>query len=622
MAKPALFDLSSISAGPRTQKLQKRSLGIYAISFGIGALLIWLAPHLALKSFGLGLIVPGGGFLLWFTDFSWHGLIHLALFFGAVSMFGASLVLWFATGNAIGPPLIWISSAFAASLMSHMAFWPGALWLVPALAIGIGVLAMIVTYGLKGVGVSVRKRRNDTIANARPLAATRPTTELTLSDLQIIRTLLDRALQPLDQFSGFEPRDQYQTAALRYQLNFAGYALSMYQANHAPAFQGYLTTAQKNLVSKQQDPRIWSYWKRENAWGNFDRNADPMARDNIMFTGFVATQIAMYHGASNSTHFNASGSLQFAQNKNQIFLHDFPGMVNTLVDNFQSSKLGLIACEPNWVYPLCNTIGAAAVVFQDRQKWLDVEPQFRRALDAEFLDHSGNMVPCRSLYTGLALPSVGGSVVQALPCFFLNGVAPDLATRHWVVKRDRMVKNGILNLRRFWPVDVGNYRFSRASSFAATAAAAVELGDDEVSNLILAALDEYCPSVLQTDVRHRPRSSLWAHGAEIMARTGRKNGFADLIAGKHNIAGISIAEAPYPDVLVAQARAGTNWLHAVFYPGGSVTRAPIKIAGLVPLKTYRVLQRGDAKIVADQQGCVMLNLQMSGRTELRIDMME
>src|SRR5712672_1450328 len=43
--------------------------------------------------------------------------------------------------------------------------------------------------------------------------------ELTPRDLKLMRFLLDRALQPVGNFDGFEWLDQFQTAAVRYQLN-------------------------------------------------------------------------------------------------------------------------------------------------------------------------------------------------------------------------------------------------------------------------------------------------------------------------------------------------------------------------------------------------------------------
>src|SRR5262249_37434904 len=119
--------------------------------------------------------------------------------------------------------------------------------------------------------------------------------ELSPGELKLMRFLLDRALQPPERFGGFEWLDQFQTAAVRYQLNFIGYALALAQATRLPALGGYLDEAQRRLIAKQADHRVWGYWALENMWGNLRADPDPVARENIMFTGFCATQIAMYH---------------------------------------------------------------------------------------------------------------------------------------------------------------------------------------------------------------------------------------------------------------------------------------------------------------------------------------
>src|SRR5262249_41442767 len=122
--------------------------------------------------------------------------------------------------------------------------------------------------------------------------------ELSPHDLKLMRFLLDRALQPVENFDGFEWLDQFQTAAIRYQLNFIGYALALAQATRLPALRGYRDEAQRRLIDKQTDHRVWRYWALENFWGNLRTDRDPVARENIMFTGFCATQIAMYQAAS------------------------------------------------------------------------------------------------------------------------------------------------------------------------------------------------------------------------------------------------------------------------------------------------------------------------------------
>jgi MFS family permease len=54
----------------------------------------------------------------------------------------------------------------------------------------------------------------------------RAVAELTPDDLELERYLLDLALQPLERFDGFSHIEQYLLSALRYQLNYACYALA------------------------------------------------------------------------------------------------------------------------------------------------------------------------------------------------------------------------------------------------------------------------------------------------------------------------------------------------------------------------------------------------------------
>lgn len=100
-------------------------------------------------------------------------------------------------------------------------------------------------------------------------------TESSADDLASLRYLLDLALQPIDDFTGFTRLEQIGGSALRYQLSYAGYALSMAQYTRTPAFGGYLAEAQANLIRKMCDKRVWGYWATEQLAGYLRWNPDP-----------------------------------------------------------------------------------------------------------------------------------------------------------------------------------------------------------------------------------------------------------------------------------------------------------------------------------------------------------
>src|SRR5258708_768359 len=91
--------------------------------------------------------------------------------------------------------------------------------------------------------------------------------------------------------NGYDKVDQFQTSALRYQINHLGYGLGMLQCMYTPSFHGYLSQAQRNLIELYLDRRIWGYWLWESAWGHLNlTDPDPAAKDNIMLTGWFGIQ--------------------------------------------------------------------------------------------------------------------------------------------------------------------------------------------------------------------------------------------------------------------------------------------------------------------------------------------
>src|SRR5690606_5403263 len=145
-------------------------------------------------------------------------------------------------------------------------------------------------------------RRQETlpasVAEVRERSAAVPdatTRELSEDQLQSLRYLLDRALQPIERFDGFTIIDQFQPAALRYQLNHMGFALGIAQGAYLPSFRGYMHEAQRNLIEKYLLRRVWGYWVYESMWGHFNfTNFDPAGRDNIMLTGWFGMHVGQY----------------------------------------------------------------------------------------------------------------------------------------------------------------------------------------------------------------------------------------------------------------------------------------------------------------------------------------
>ena len=622
-----LFPKVSGAIGPLTRLRQWRMFLIYAGLYGLAAFCVLAMPNSVFTAIGHSLALPGTGFLSGWSFGA--GAINADLILGllSLSILGFAGFLWFATGNIILLPLLWAAAALISGFWQagkpSAAFAPcvtGA-----AFAAGPIIIALLLAYQKLSLhlGQSRRESLNQKLSSAVQLAPAQSAPqkdELTYAQLQHMRLLLDRALQPVEDFEGFEWLDQFQTAAVRYQINFISYALSIAQADFMPDFTGYISKAQRNLRAKQENHRIWKYWKLENIWGNLRLSADPIAQDNIMYSGFVGAQLAWARQACPRDAAALDGLK--CKSKTSEFAYSQNDIMQVLVSQYEEAKYGLLSCEPNWVYPLCNAITATAILANDTQNgtqhWARISDDFRAALETEFITPSGRFIPFRSNYTGFAPPPVGGAVMQAFPCFFLNAVMPDIARRQWTALKLDM--EGKSWRRTLWPADVGNYSFSRASSYAATALAAREMGDDETADLLLGYLESDCPITINGGVAHYSKASLWANANAFMARIGRANGLQGLVttAQGQDVAGLYLAKAEYSDVLIAKAKTQDGVLSLVLYPAGEAGIKPLTIAGLIPNAAYKLTCAQDITFTARADGTHEINALINGRTEITI----
>ena len=301
--------------------------------------------------------------------------------------------------------------------------------------------------------------------------------------------------------------------------------------------------------------------------------------------------------------------------------YDLREVADLLARQYREAPYGLLSCEPHWIYPLCNLITACGLRAADHRigtdHWAAIATRFGEKLLDEFVTRQGDFVAFRSSLTGFAAPPVGGAVMQAFPCLFLNALYPDLAAEHW---RRVIRRVGARGWRRaLWPIDVGNYGFSRAAGYAASAAAAVEMGDQASARDLLDLLDADCPGVAIDGVTHRPGASLWAHALELTARLGCRDGFRCLVDTPDMAPqGPHLAEADYPHVLVAAARRDGEELHLVLRPGDEGATRPIAVAGLHPGRHYHTGLAGQPFARADETGRAVISVPLHDRVELRL----
>jgi linalool dehydratase/isomerase-like protein len=635
---PALIPQRSRPDGPVTTRRLRRTLAGYLVLAAAGTIVCRAMRRRGAANLGAGMIAPGAGYL---------GAGKPGRFLATQFGFAGSLALWLGSGNVLAPLIVWGATAIESG--RHEVRAPRANKLIPVAAGGVLAAALAARKRAYRRDVHVRDRRN---AYLRELGASEATTtaaantihvvrdrsavtaplvlELTEDQLAQTRFALDRALQPVDQFEGYDRIEQFQTSSIRYQVAVNGYALTSVQYAHTPAFHGYLSEAQRNTIDKWQERVCWGFWSKESLWGHLRYNPNPIPRDDIMVSGWLGYQIAGYTATTGDDHYTRPGSISFRHPRGMRYDYDLHSLTEVLVDNFAASEFGLFPCEPNWIYALCNGFGILPLPIHDQLYGTDyaqrILPGFRRGFESEFLSTEGRTVGLRSKWTGLTVPAMTSILSDASVIWQIHPVFPDLARRQWEILRREMLtvrSDGSLDLKfRGWDgIDTGNYKRSNVGALLWLRAAAVELGDLEIADAITPIMDAQGEPVIERGVRRYAAASAQANLGLLLASTGRPHAHYDRInrgIPTSWATGPILSDAAYPDVLVARAVTDGTALDLVLRPGTTKARQRLQITRLRPNATYTVSGAVDRTLTADPAGSAFIDVDLTGRVEIAV----
>lgn len=617
--------------GPVTTARLRRTVAAYAAVAGTGAAVARLAGGRGTANAALGLVAPGAGYLSGGRPLAWAG---------TQVGFGLSLVAWLGSGNIVAPAATWLGSAAHAGRSGVR--WRGARTVVPAVA-GAAIAGAAVARERAHRRAIERRAARDRFlderraaVDVRVSAASAPAPEagpeLTPDELAHARWVLDRALQPIASFEGFDKIEQFQTSSIRYQLTTLGHALSTMQFARTPAFHGYLSAAQRNMIRKWEERINWSYWAKESAWGHLRYNPDPVPRDNIMLTGWLGYQIASYVSNTGDDCFSKPGSITFRHPRGPEYAYDLHSIVGALVENFERSDFTLYPCEPNWIYALCNGYGILPLPIHDRLFGTDhaerLLPRFRRGFEDEFLSVDGRTVGIRSSLTGLSIPAMTSILSDAAVIWQLAPVFPDLSRALYEIVRHEWIRvpdEGPVQIdMKGWDrIDTGNYQPVPATAFAAIRWAALEMGDTELATRLGADGEAQLDPVVEGGVKHYRAASTLSNGALFGAQVANPAGHRHRVA--HGLpeawaTGPLLDGCAYPDVLVARAVSDGRDLRLVLRPGraGGSGRQRLSLKRLRPGARYRLTGAVEEALVADARGEATIHVDLDDRVALAV----
>ena len=261
------------------------------------------------------MIFPGGGFLY----VAWP-----SLFVATLVAMAFAVLLWWGLSAFFLIPLVWLISVVgSASLGGGAHVWDWAIPLVisvTAATLGTMLFRSRAQHRRKVASIPAM---NEYLKSTPAPQASHPSLEPNSLDRELLAWCYELALQPPDEFEGFDWGEQYHGGTcLRYQLAFLGESLAAYAANALPNHQQMIEPALAALIERMTDQRVWKYWQFENFLATGRRNPDPIVNDNVMLTGFYQSQIGMYEAATGSTKFDEPGSLKFVWKDGRVFAYD------------------------------------------------------------------------------------------------------------------------------------------------------------------------------------------------------------------------------------------------------------------------------------------------------------
>jgi hypothetical protein len=453
--------------------------------------------------------------------------------------------------------------------------------------------------------------------------------ELSAEDLAHQRHLLELGLQPVDGFEGFSLTEQWQLAAVRYQVGDVQSALALGQYVHTPAFHGYMSLAQRNLLDKYMQPIVWRYWFYETLMGNLRWDPDPIARDNIMLSGYMDRYAGYYGSATGDLRYGEPGSFTFKWSKDKEYVYDHHSINDAVVRNFKRYDFGLFPCEPNFVFTICNVRGMAGVKLHDTifgtRHFDELYDAFRQGLETEFSEPDGAMHFIRTSRFGFNLwKHWPEDIKRGGLATYLNGIMPDLAEREYQLFQhswgeDRLEIPFKLTGRRsdFPGLNAG------APIARTEGAGAREMGDSALADKFIEAASYLKPTLedgvlrypYPIGVRARASAQLYEN------RVGRAGGHYDLInvgLPEAWATGPILEQAPYPHVLVASAYTDGESLDLVLRPSGPGGRHELQLARLKPQRSYRVTGAVERDVVADGEGAATITVDLDDRLPVTV----
>jgi hypothetical protein len=379
---------------------------------------------------------------------------------------------------------------------------------------------------------------------------------------------------------------QVSVSSIRYHAAFAGYAAAV-AGMHTPAYPEITAKIMRDTIDHMLDRFTWHYV--EYYWQDAPTFPDPVAFENIMYSGHLLHLLAFYEAMTGDERFRAEG-FDFVWDENTSLHYDTLKLAEVIADQMRRSGSGGVCCEPGLVFFPCNNhpqVGLLTLESMGLGRW----PEERRRWEEFALSGFGTIfgggafkllyMPRYKVFVPRGVPGLDGwSVLWYYPWASDPGRVGQIWKRaaahiNWDLFSDS--NPGLTNIP-LADCCGGMGEVSAAVVAAFDFPAAVCAGDDKSAALLKGWLERFClertngMAYIRTDVKGKIAST-----ANYLIGLGLLNG-ADTRALVHHplprdyfnagpwIESVSPAEA----AIYSAYRAGSNLVVEIESPGEAV----------------------------------------------------
>ncbi|KAM3414385.1 hypothetical protein BST61_g11026 [Cercospora zeina] len=208
-----------------------------------------------------------------------------------------------------------------------------------------------------------------------------------------------------------EPMQEF-LDAYRYQIATMAYAAGAAHYHRQPILRSPYKALFRQLVHKMLHRAVWGYWFNSSLGGiQTDPDlkelrkpwADPVVRENIMYSGHLLLMISMYSMLFDDDEFEAPASLTFDWNPMffglgpERFTYDTLSLQQAILDEMERNKYVGVCCEPNMVFVVCNQFPIIAMRYNDVRHGTRVTeellPKYLTAWEHKGMVGNGSLYP-------------------------------------------------------------------------------------------------------------------------------------------------------------------------------------------------------------------------------------